>query len=358
MNISKYTEIFEYKNNNGKIILIKQYNDLYNILFLTNNTSFDCLNCRTGCSCDYDDWIKGTWDGLFLNYDNNSYEFIYNVYNFLLINFDKLSKFNRSELIDWKYNNYYTFLYKYYRNYIIYMNTLVKYYTYIGIFKKSFFDKLKDLYFNKYKSILDINITIDYIFNSENEDIKHICILFPNGLCIEYNELLNEDNTLRQISFNSINYINNLMNNLLEIDNYMIKNNYEKDDIVIFKKIENKLYNTEDNYSDIYDDNKLNINEIEDEYLSINNKLQLLNINDEIKEYLFNNIYIINILRYSEFNIFNNMIENIDIKIEDFFKIHNYSSDIQKIYYDNSFNDIYKKLSKIEMEWQQMLGYI
>jgi len=271
-------ETIDAYNQNGELSL-KKYNNNYIIFFNTKESYYYCINyCKNNyCNCRDKDWIQGVWDGEFLYSDDII--ITKNIFNYLKNNFDAICKLDRYKLSIWMNSNIEQFIDEYYSEILYLIKLYIKYLFYIGIFNVYFYQKLKNLYYEKYKNILSIKLNY---CNNYTE------VIFDNNLSIQVKKQY--DKTLQDKCLNVIrDYISNFdfiknKNNFISIEFKINISNKAKITKYISKF---KSYNLFPNFTHYF--NNLNtIDNMETFFLknNINDKFR-----DLFNENLLNNIY-------------------------------------------------------------------
>lgn len=291
------TEIIDYFEENGSISLLKNLDDnIYTIYFNTDASYYYCINdCRCGrCHCKDKDWSQGTWDGKLFSYFNEKLS--KNIFNYLKDNYDKIYNLNRFDLRDWFHSNDTLFINKYYSEEFYIIKLYVKYLFYIGIFNIYFFQKLKNIYFEKNKEILEIKLNYhdnfnevifkndtsilvkddNYYFNSEIEtlqqktlnEIKKQKYFYEHILTYQKFTTENTDINIETINISKLdsyidkfrsynlfpdfsNHFKNLKNNLL-VENFFKKNNIDDKYKIFFEDLLDNINNKIDEFEKIY----------------------------------------------------------------------------------------------------------
>lgn len=227
-------EVIETYNIDDNLLELQKYISYdevieYNIFFSTFNSHHYCNYCipiYSYCVCNDGDWLSGIWNGKILKYNEESYEDIYNLYQYLKLNFDHLIKLDRMELKKWLYDNLYNYLKIFYiKKYAEFKRAINDCYE-NGIFGNSFFENFKDLYINKYKQIDKIKI-------KNKNDITSIFL--KKDKVIDFQRNYYENNSLFVISYELVIYIKSLINYLNKNKDFFIINNYEDSDKIIMK---------------------------------------------------------------------------------------------------------------------------
>jgi len=281
-------EIIDSYNENGELLL-KKYNNNYIIFFHTRASYYYCINsCKNShCYCRDKDWIQGIWDGEFL-YCNN-YILAKNVFDYLKKNFDTINILNRYKLSIWVNTNIEQFMNEYYSDILYLMKLYIKYLFYIGIFNIYFYQKLKNIYYEKYKDILSIK------FNYCDDNYTEV--IFENNLSI------------------------------------LVKQKY---DITLQEKCLNVIRNCIFNYDFIKNQNK---------FISVDIDFDM-NMNDNTKIKTF----IHKFQSYHLFPNFSNHFNNLNnrINIETFFLKNKINDSFRILFDENLLNNIYDTIQKID----------
>jgi len=196
----------------------------FKILFETNASYYYCINdCGSNlCNCKDKDWMQGIWNGLLL-YNCEDELLATNIFNYLKNNFNSINNLDRFELSLWFESNLESFINNYYLEEVYILKIIVKYLFYIGIFNIYFYQKVRRIFFNKYKNILTLKISYSDKYTEINQDFS-----VDSSLCSkEYTEIEFEDkrtilidndymnNTLQKKSLESIKCIMYLYNNYI-----------------------------------------------------------------------------------------------------------------------------------------------
>ena len=166
------------KYHNKELRLCFKKKNYFKILFETRASYYYCINdCESNlCNCKDKDWIKGVWNGLLL-YNCEDELLSINIFNYLKNNFNSINNLDRYELSLWLKSNLELFINNYYLEEVYILRIIVKYLFYIGIFNIYFYQKVRRLFFNKYKKILTSKLSYsnEYI-EIEFEDKRTILI--------------------------------------------------------------------------------------------------------------------------------------------------------------------------------------
>jgi len=300
------TEIIDYFEANGSISLLKDIDDnTYTIYLNTHASYYYCMNdCGSRrCNCKDKDWSNGTWDGKLFSYCDDE-KLSKNIFNYLKDNFNKIEYLNRSDLRDWFHSNYILFINKYYFEEFYIIKLYVKYLFYIGIFNIYFYQKLKDIYFEKNKEILEIKINNlnNNLYDNFNDNFNEVIfknntsILVKDKNCYFY--INSEIETLQQKSLNVIKNQKYFYENILTYQNFTTENvdiNIETINISKLESYINKFrsYNLFPDFSNHFENLKNNFlveiffkkNNIDDKYKMFFNEDLLDNINNKIDEF-------------------------------------------------------------------------
>ena len=283
----------------SSIILIQYLEDnTYTIVFNTI-ASYYCINdCISGrCHCKDDDLSHQTWNGKLFSYCGDDEKLLHNIFNYLKDNFNKIYNLNRSNLVDWFYSNIILFINKYYFEEFYIIKLYVKYLFYIGIFNIYFFQKLKNIYFEKNKEILEIKI--NYLDDNFNE------IIFKNNTSIfvkDEKHYFNNNSKIETLQQKSLNKIK--------------KQKYFYDYILIYQKF------TE----------------------------EIIDINIETINISVLDSYINKFKSYNLFPDFSNHFKNLqnNLLIETFFKKNNIDDKYKLFFNEDLLHNIYDKINKFE----------
>jgi len=257
---------------NGEISLIKKTINYYQIIFSTKKSYYYCINeCGSGqCYCKDKDWSQGTWDGLLLK-NCNDQQLAIDIFNYLKNNFNIINNINRPALLLWLKSNLDSFMNIYYLDDLNILKIFVKYLYFIGIFNIYFNKRIRRLFYDKYKNILELNISISDEYTEINSG-NNSTILIDNNIydssidTLKKKSLQSINNTLYlyntyipEIHFNSDNNIDLNSININELNRY-IDSFLMYNDLPIFpnnifdiKSIEMflKKYKLEDKYKSI-----------------------------------------------------------------------------------------------------------
>jgi hypothetical protein len=301
------TEIIDYFEGNGSISLMKDLDDnTYTIYFNTRASYYYCINdCGGGrCHCKDKDWSQGTWNGKLFSYCDDE-KLSKNIFNYLKDNFDRINNLNRSDLRVWFHSNGTLFINKYYYEEFYIIKLYVKYLFHIDIFNIYFFQKLKNIYFEKYKEILEIKINNldDTVNDTVNDNFNEV--LFKNDTSI----LVKNENYY----FNNNSRIETLQQkSLTEIKNQQ----YFYEHVLIYQKFTTE--NTDINIETI------NISKLDS--------------------------YISKFRSYNLFPDFSNQFENLknNFLVETFFKKNNIDDKYKMFFNEDLLDNIYDKINKFE----------
>jgi hypothetical protein len=225
----------------------KNIHDHYYITIKTHKSYYYCINsCGSKkCKCNDKDWEQGCWRGYILyECDENNQQYVYNIYQYLLKNFDIIKQFNRKEISEWIIENEDSYINAFYYEKKTYLTLYIQYLSFLGIFSKEFFEKIKEDFEKTYADILSVNLSTDCA-------TKITMITYPNGMTDNIHPFVDNihpfvDNI--HLFVDSIDPIKSLQQIILEkIQNikykyYALEHNsfeYEKDlkDILLMKDI-------------------------------------------------------------------------------------------------------------------------
>ena len=292
------TEIIGYFEENGSISLLKNFDDnTYTIYFNTRASYYYCINdCGSGrCHCKDKDWSQGTWDGKLFSYCDDE-RLSKNIFNYLKDNFEKIYHLNRSNLLDWFHSNDTLFINKYYFEEFYLIKLYVKYLFYIDIFNIYFYQKLKNIYFEKNKEILEIKI--NHLDDNFNEVIfkNNASILVKDDNCYFNNNT--EIETLQQKSLNEIKNQKYFYEHILTYQKFTTENTDINIETIDISKLDSYIskfrsYNLFPDFSNHFENLKNNLlverffkkNNIDDKYKIFFNEDLLDNINNKIDEF-------------------------------------------------------------------------
>jgi hypothetical protein len=236
--------IIESFDSNGSIT-IYTHKKYFNIILSTSNSYFYCINdCGSHhCHCKDKDWIQGTWNGLLLNYCDD-YSLAINIFNFLKIHFSKINHLDRRELSYWFDSNFNLFFNTYYSYQAFLLKYFIKYLFYLGIFNVYFYHNFKNIFFNKFKNILHIDIqysddffqlelnndlSLSFQYDYDNDSLLNKSFDSIKNIHYLYHFISNKDNFVKlnnDINFDSI-HINQLLSFFKIFSNYLIFPNFK-----------------------------------------------------------------------------------------------------------------------------------